>query len=79
MDPFPAEARRKDAPSSPRAAARRCALPGQAAGEAVQTKAPDCLQRANGGWEGSTINGYIKHGDEATYKHNFRATKSNYK
>ena len=37
------------------------------------------VQRANGGWEGSTINGYIKHGDEATYKHNFRATKSNYK
>ena len=34
------------------------------------------VERAEGGWEGSTLNGYLKKGDEATYKLNFRMTKA---
>ena len=34
------------------------------------------VERAEGGWAGSTLNGYLQNGDEATYKLNFRMTKA---
>ena len=33
------------------------------------------VERADGGWAGSTINGYVEKGDEPTYKLNFRCGK----
>lgn len=36
------------------------------------------VKRADGGWEGSTLNGYVESGDEATYKKKFRCSKANF-
>jgi hypothetical protein len=36
------------------------------------------IQRADGGWRGSTLNGYIVHGSNTVYKKNFRCTKKTF-
>ena len=33
------------------------------------------VERTEGGWKASTLNGYVENGDEQTYKLNFRATR----
>ena len=37
------------------------------------------VARTDGGWEASTLNGYVLHGDEQTYREQFRTTTSNFK
>jgi hypothetical protein len=34
------------------------------------------VDRAQGGWQGSTLNGYLEKGDEITYRQNFRVTRN---
>ena len=34
------------------------------------------VERADGGWAASTLAGYLNHGDEITYRYNFRMTKA---
>ena len=36
------------------------------------------VKRTEGGWQNSTINGYVEHGDDQTYYSNFRCTKENF-
>ena len=38
--------------------------------------APRVVDRADGGWEGSTLNGYLTKGDTQTYHLKFRVTKA---
>ena len=33
------------------------------------------IERADGGWRGSTLNGYLVHGNDSIYRKNFRVTK----
>ena len=36
------------------------------------------ILRAEGGWKGSTLYGYLFHGDDETYKLNFRVTRKTF-
>jgi hypothetical protein len=38
-------------------------------------KPREVIPRADGGWAASTLNGYVLHGSNATYKKNFRVTR----
>ena len=38
-----------------------------------------CIVRALGKWRGSTLSGYVNHGDEITYRANFRCTEETLK
>jgi hypothetical protein len=40
--------------------------------------APRVVDRADGGWEGSTLNGYLAKGDTQTYHLKVRATKATF-
>ena len=36
------------------------------------------IARADNGWQGSTMHGYLEHGDDITYKHKFRVTRATF-